>query len=70
MARASTDLRDRLDGIFAQHFGPFEPHRVAARESAQANFISYTYTMLVTHVDQLGAVHVDLQKSDGVVMVI
>jgi uncharacterized protein len=70
VARASEDLRERLDRIFAQHFGPFEPHRVSVRESAQANFVSVTYLMLVQHVDQLGAVHQELQASDGVVMVL
>lgn len=70
VARASQDLRERLDGIFTRHFGEFEAHRVAVRESARANFVSITYTMLVQHVDQLGAVHGELQKITDVVMVL
>ena len=70
VARASEDLRERLDKIFAQHFGPFEMHRVSVRQSAQANFISLTYLMNVQHVDQLDAVHKDLQQHADVVMVL
>jgi putative lipoic acid-binding regulatory protein len=70
VARASAELRDRLDGIFTQHFGEFETHRVSERASAQANFVSLTYVMVVQHVDQLGAVHADLKQRDDVVMVL
>ena len=70
VARASDDLRERLDEIFTQHFGAFEAHRVSVRESAKANFVAITYTMLVQHVDQLGAVHTDLKKRSDIVMVL
>jgi len=70
VARAEDGLRQRLDALFAQHFGEFEPHRVAVRQSAQASFVAHTYTMVVQHVDQLGALHTDLKQVEGVVMVL
>lgn len=70
VARAGEGLRQRLDALFAQHFGDFEPHRVAVRQSAQAAFVAHTYTMTVQHVDQLGALHTDLKQVEGVVMVL
>jgi len=70
VARAEDGLRQRLDALFAQHFGEFEPHRVAVRQSAQASFVAHTYTMVVQHVDQLGALHTDLKLVEGVVMVL
>ena len=70
VARASDDLRERIDAVFATHFGAFEAHRVAVRPSANANFVAFTYTMVVQHVDQLGKLHVELQASEGVVMML
>jgi putative lipoic acid-binding regulatory protein len=70
VARASEDLRERLDNVFAAHFGTFDAARVTVRESAQANFVSFTYTMVVESVEQLKTLHVALQESAGVVMVI
>jgi putative lipoic acid-binding regulatory protein len=40
------------------------------RNSAQGNFISFTYLMDVNEVAQLGALHVELMKESGVVMVL
>lgn len=70
VARAGVGLRQQLDALFTQHFGPFEPQRVAVRQSAQAAFVAHTYTMTVQHVDQLGALHTDLKQVEGVVMVL
>lgn len=70
VARARQDLREQLDSVFTAHFGTFAPERVAMRESAQANFVSFTYTMLVQNVEQLKAVHGVLQEHPAVVMVI
>ena len=70
VARASDDLRERLDSVFAAHFGTFDAGRVSVRESAQANFVSFTYTMVVENVEQLKALHGALQEHPGVVMVI
>jgi len=70
VARASEDLRQQLDSVFAAHFGSFGTERVAVRESAQANFVSFTYTMVVQDVEQLKALHGRLQEHPAVVMVI
>jgi len=70
VARASDDLRQQLDNVFAAHFGTFSAERVAVRESAQANFVSFTYTMVVDSVEQLKALHGTLQEHPAVVMVI
>ena len=70
VARASQDLREQLDTVFAAHFGSFGAERVAVRESAQANFVSFTYTMVVQDVEQLKALHGALQEHPAVVMVI
>ena len=70
VTRSAEGLRARIDAIFAEHFGPFEAHRVTVRESAQANFIAYTYLMVVENVGQLSALHGSLRATDGVVMVL
>lgn len=70
VARATLGLRERLDAAFATHFGQFEPHRVSQRDSAQQNFVSYTYLMHVKNIEQLGALHAELQDTPDVVMVI
>ena len=70
VARSTEDLREHLDSIFAEHFGGFDAARVAVRPSAQANFVSFTYTMVVQNVEQLKSLHGALQKHPAVVMVI
>jgi putative lipoic acid-binding regulatory protein len=70
VTHAREGLREALDGIFQGHFGDFEAERVSIRESAQSNFVSYTYLMVVQHVDQLSALHVELRETEGVVMVL
>ncbi|MEN9705824.1 MAG: hypothetical protein RLZZ393_1703 [Pseudomonadota bacterium] len=70
VTRASDGLRERLDSIFAGHFGDFAAERVSVRASAQSNFVAYTYLMVVQHVDQLSAIHVELREMDGVMMVL
>jgi uncharacterized protein len=70
LARASTDLRQRIDAIFARHFGDFSPECVSVRDSAQSNFVALTYIMRVQTGEQLGPLTTDLQASDGVVMVL
>jgi uncharacterized protein len=70
LARATPDLRQRIDAIFARHFGDFSLERVSVRDSAQSNFIALTYTMRVQASEQLGPLTKDLQASEGVVMVL
>lgn len=70
VARRSEDLRAQLDAVFTAQFGPFTADRVTQRDSAQQNFISYTYLMFVRDVEQLRTLHADLQQIDGVMMVI
>ena len=70
VARASEDLRERLDAVFARIFGAFVPDRVLVRSSAQQNFVSFTYHMDVDDPSQLGALHAELLKESGVVMVL
>ena len=70
VARASPDLRQRLDAVFAQHFGEFETNRVTERESGQSNFKALTYAMVVQSEDQLKALNADLQAIEGVLIVL
>ncbi len=70
LARASDDLRGRLDAVFARHFGAFDIERVIERSSARQNFVSFTYLMHVNDPSQLGALHVELMRESGVVMVL
>ena len=70
VARASDDLRSRLDAVFARHFGAFDVGRVVERNSTRQNFVSYTYVMHVKEPSQLGALHVELMRETGVVMVL
>lgn len=70
LARASDDLRARVDAVFARHFGAFDIERVIERNSAKQNFVSYTYLMHVNDASQLGALHVELMNEAGVVMVL
>ncbi|HEV7631605.1 MAG TPA: DUF493 domain-containing protein [Steroidobacteraceae bacterium] len=70
VARRSDDLRARLDAVFTAQFGAFTADRVTQRDSAQQNFVSYTYLMLVSNVEQLRTLHVELQQTEGVMMVL
>lgn len=70
VTRARDGLREQLDAIFTVHFGDFEASRVSIRESAQSNFISYTYLMVAQGVEQLSALHTELRGTEGVVMVL
>ena len=70
VARASEDLRARVDAIFTRHFGEFEADRVSERASAQSNFVALTYLMRVQAEGQLSALHSDLRADDGVMLVL
>jgi len=70
VARASVDLRARLDAVFTRHFGEFEAGRVSERPSAQSNFVSLTYLMRVEAESQLRGLHGDLRAENGVMLVL
>jgi uncharacterized protein len=70
VARASVDLRGRLDVVFARHFGDFAPAKVTERASVASNFVALTYLMWVTGEDQLQRLHTDLRAEDGVMLVL
>jgi uncharacterized protein len=70
VARASPDLRTRVDAVFSRHFGGFDANRVTERTSAQSNFVALTYLMRVEAEQQLGALHADLRAEDGVMLVL
>jgi uncharacterized protein len=70
VAKAAADLRPRIDAVFVRQFGEFAPERVVERNSAQQNFVAYTYLMDVNDAAQLGTLHVELMKESGVVMVL
>jgi uncharacterized protein len=70
VARASADLRGRMDAVFARHFGDFEAGKVTERVSAASNFVALTYLMWVTAEEQLGQLHADLRAEDGVMLVL
>jgi putative lipoic acid-binding regulatory protein len=70
VARTQPALRQRIDAIFARHFGPQPASGVGERQSAQGHFISLTYVPRVDNEQQLRALHADLTAVDGVMIVI
>jgi len=70
VARASADLRGRMDAIFVRHFGDFDAGKVTERASAASNFVALTYLMRVTAEEQLGLLHADLRAEEGVMLVL
>jgi putative lipoic acid-binding regulatory protein len=70
VARTEAALRERIDAIFARHFGPQPAGGVGERQSAQGHFTSLTYVPRVDNEAQLRALHADLTAVDGVMMVI
>jgi putative lipoic acid-binding regulatory protein len=70
VARASPDLRTRMDAVFARHFGDFAAERVSERASAASNFVALTYLIWVTAEEQLGRLHADLRAQEGVMLVL
>jgi uncharacterized protein len=70
VARASGDLRARIDAVFVRHFGDFAAGKVTERASAASNFTALTYLMWVTAEEQLGRLHADLRIEDGVMLVL
>ena len=70
VARTLPTLRERIDAIFARHFGPQVAHGVGERQSAQGQFFSLTYVPRIDNEDQLRALHADLTALDGVMMVL
>ncbi len=70
VARIQPALRDRVDAIFAHHFGPQVREGVGERRSSQGHFVSLTYLPRVQNEAQLSALHVDLKAVDGVMMVL
>jgi putative lipoic acid-binding regulatory protein len=70
VARASEDLRERVDAIFVRHFGDFEAGKVTERISAASNFVALTYLMRVTAEEQLGQLHADLRAEEGIMLVL
>ena len=70
IARAGEGLRQRVDEVFARHFGEFHAHRVSERPSAQSSFVSFTYLMDVQAESQLAPLHEELRALRGVIMVL
>jgi len=70
IARAGEGLRQRLDEVFARHFGEFGANRVSERASAQSSFIALTYLMEVQDAAQLPPLNEELRAMDGVIMVL
>ena len=70
VARADEGLRDRLDAVFVRFFGEFPAERVHERQSAQANFVAFTYEMTVNDISQLSELHEELKRDGAVVMVL
>jgi putative lipoic acid-binding regulatory protein len=70
VARASEDLRGRVDAIFVRHFGDFDAGKVTERVSAASNFVALTYLMWVTAEEQLGRLHADLRAEAGIMLVL
>ena len=70
VARATPDLRARLDAAFELHFGAMPPDKVSQRASANSNFVALTYVPVVQSEAQLRALHADLKHMEDVVMVL
>jgi putative lipoic acid-binding regulatory protein len=70
VARPAPDLRQRLDAVFARHFGPLPAGTVTERSSAQSNFLALTYLIRVQDAGQLPVLHADLKAIEEVLMVL
>lgn len=70
VVRADPALRQRIDEVFARHFGPQPAQGIGERQSAQGNFTSLTYVPRVEREEQLRALHTELSALDGVMMVL
>jgi putative lipoic acid-binding regulatory protein len=70
VARAGTDLRTALDGVFERHFGPLPADCVTLRSSAQSNFLALTYVVIVQNEAQLTALNDELRSMEAVIMVL
>lgn len=70
VARPALDLRERLDAVFALHFGALPEDRITERSSAQSNYLALTYLVRVERAEQLPALHSDLKAIEEVLMVL
>lgn len=70
VVRTQPALRERIDAIFARHFGPQPAEGVGERQSSQGHFTSFTYVPRVANEQQLRDLHADLTAVEGVMMVI
>jgi uncharacterized protein len=70
VARCSQGLRVRIDQIVEQHAPDIDHGLTSERASAQANFISITYTVRATSRVQIEQLAAALQASDDVIMLI
>jgi hypothetical protein len=70
VARRSEGLRARIDHIVTQHAADLDHRLTSERASAQANFISITYTIRATSREQIIQLTAALQASDDVIMLI
>jgi putative lipoic acid-binding regulatory protein len=70
VARTAPGLRTQVDAAFLRHFGTMAADKVSERASANSNFVALTYVPVVQSEAQLQALHADLKRVEGVVMVL
>lgn len=70
LGRAGPDFKDVVVEIIERHGDLVVDEVIKVRESRGGKFLSVTVTIVATGVDQLEAIHGDLQASGRVQMVI
>ena len=70
MGDSAVDFKAFVVEVMAKHAGAIEDSEVSVRDSRNGTFQSVTVTITATGVEQLQAIHAELQASGRVKMVI
>lgn len=70
VGRAAPDYEQFVIGIFRKHVVDLDLNKVTVQPSSKGTFCSVRITITATGVDQLKAIHAELQASGRVSMVI
>lgn len=70
MGEARDEFMDKVYDIIVQHAPELERSQVKSKDSRHGRFMSVHVVIYATGVDQLEAIHKDLQAYDAVRMVI
>lgn len=70
MGDADVDFQSFVVEVMTKHAGEITTSQVSVRDSRNGTFQSVTVTITATGIDQLQAIHTELQASSRVKMVI